>query len=119
MDNVKNKSEVKPKKDYCGQIYELVEGDNIDIAVAEIAPGAKSTPHKHKKTEEIYYVTSGKGQMYVGNKITTVKPGTAVYVPLKTLHWIKNKGNEPLEVVVACSPPSDPNDHHLEPWKDK
>ena len=38
------------------------------LAQARLPPGARTTPHYHPLTEEIYYVLEGTGEMRIGEE---------------------------------------------------
>ena len=42
---------------------------NQTLAEARLPRGASTTPHRHVRTEEIYYILSGGGVMRVGDEI--------------------------------------------------
>ena len=77
---------------------------NQSLAEARIKPGASTIRHHHKKTEEIYYITQGKGRMELGKKRFEVKAGDAIAVPPKMPHKIINKGRGDLVLLCCCAP---------------
>lgn len=63
--------------------------------------------HIHSRTEEIYFIVSGKGLMRLNGEENEVGPGDLIMTPLNGRHSIENIGNEKLEfVVVEALPPS-------------
>lgn len=52
--------------------------------------------HVGPEEEEIYYVTDGKGYVVLNEKKIPVKPGSVVYIPPKTEHYVINTGDAPL-----------------------
>ena len=74
------------------------------LAEAKLAPGMRTALHRHGATEEIYYVTQGRGCMTLGAATFEVKPGDAVCIPPGTAHCIENISEEPLRILCACSP---------------
>ena len=77
---------------------------NQSLAEARIKPGRSTLRHHHKRTEEIYYVTSGKGCMELGKKILDVKEGDAIAIPPRTWHRITNTGKKDLKILCCCAP---------------
>ena len=77
---------------------------NQSLAEARVKPGASTIRHYHKNTEEIYYITEGKGRMELGKKRFEVKTGDAIAIPPKTPHKIINKGRRDLVLLCCCAP---------------
>jgi mannose-6-phosphate isomerase-like protein (cupin superfamily) len=75
------------------------------LAEALVPAGAETLLHKHMKTEEIYHITMGRGEMTVGNEVFTVKTGDSVYIPPEMPHRIKNTGHRMLRILCCCAPP--------------
>lgn len=72
-----------------------------------IEPGGAVGEHVHTRTEEIYFIVSGKGLMHYGDERFEVGPGDLIMTPLNGRHGIENIGDEELEfVVVEALPPA-------------
>jgi mannose-6-phosphate isomerase-like protein (cupin superfamily) len=72
-----------------------------------LEPGAAVGEHVHTRTEEIYFIVSGKGMMKYDGEEFEVVPGDLIMTPLNGRHGITNHGSEPLDfVVVEALPPS-------------
>jgi mannose-6-phosphate isomerase-like protein (cupin superfamily) len=77
---------------------------NQSLAEARLAPGASTTPHYHRRTEEIYFITHGAGEMLLGDERRTVAAGDAVAIPPGAIHAIRNTQAEPLRFLCCCAP---------------
>lgn len=77
---------------------------NQTLAEARLPPGAATTPHYHPKTEEIYYITHGRGRMQIGEELRDVTVGDAIAIPPGEVHQITNTGEEPLRLLCCCAP---------------
>jgi mannose-6-phosphate isomerase-like protein (cupin superfamily) len=77
---------------------------NQSLAEARLPPGAATTPHFHRKTEEIYYILVGRGKMTIGDEVRSVVPGDAVAIPPEAVHQIVNDGANPLVFLCCCAP---------------
>jgi len=77
---------------------------NQSLAEARVAPGATTEPHRHIKTEEIYYILEGTGIMYLGDRSQKVGPGDAVAIPPGTEHKITCTGEVTLKFLCCCAP---------------
>lgn len=56
--------------------------------------------------EEGGVVISGRVEVTVGSDVRVLGPGDAYYFESKLPHRFRNVGDEPLEIVSACTPPS-------------
>ena len=77
---------------------------NQSLAEARVAPGQTTAPHYHPRTEEIYYILSGEGQMRIGDEVRRVGPGDAIAIPPGETHQITNTGSETLRFLCCCAP---------------
>lgn len=91
------------------EIRELLHPDshavrNQSLAEATVRPGHRTHLHRHHRTEEIYHVTAGQGQMMLGEEVLAVGPGDSILIPPGTPHCIEAIGYEPLRILCCCSP---------------
>ena len=77
---------------------------NQTLAEARLPAGASTTAHRHLKTEEIYYLLEGVGQMRVEEEIRQVGPGDAIAIPPGAEHQITNPGPGLLRFLCCCAP---------------
>jgi mannose-6-phosphate isomerase-like protein (cupin superfamily) len=78
---------------------------------AWIPPGGISGEHVHTRTEEIYFILSGRGEMTLDGRPHTVGPGHLILTGLGTRHGLRNIGDEGLGwlVIELTSPASVPS----------
>lgn len=74
------------------------------LAEARVPPGTRTIAHYHIKTEEIYYITHGSGQITIDDETRNVSVGDAIAIPPGTTHFIENTGTESLRFLCCCSP---------------
>lgn len=77
---------------------------NQSLAEAILPPAAATQPHYHPKTEEIYYILEGTGQMTLAKETRDVGPGDAIAIPPGVPHTIRNTGTGPLRFLCCCAP---------------
>jgi mannose-6-phosphate isomerase-like protein (cupin superfamily) len=77
---------------------------NQTLAEARVAVATSTAPHRHLKTEEIYYILEGKGLMRIGAETRPIKAGDAIAIPPNELHQITNVGNAILKFLCCCAP---------------
>lgn len=74
------------------------------LALAEVAPGARTYRHRLKQPE-VYYMLAGHGRMHVDAETRDVGPGDAIYIPPAADQWIENCGDVQLKFLALVSPP--------------
>ena len=77
---------------------------NQSLAEARVKPGQRTAAHYHPKTEEIYYILRGSGEMQIDKENLRVGPGDAIAIPPGTVHTILNSGEEELVFLCCCAP---------------
>jgi mannose-6-phosphate isomerase-like protein (cupin superfamily) len=77
---------------------------NQTLAEARLPPGGSTTPHRHVKSEEIYYILEGQARMRVERDIASVGPGDAIAIPPGAEHQITNTGSTTLKFLCCCAP---------------
>jgi quercetin dioxygenase-like cupin family protein len=78
--------------------------EQICMFRAVFAPGARHARHFHDNAAEAFYVIRGRGAAGTGDEEHEVGPGTALHVPAGSVHWLRNIGDEDLELVGVYSP---------------
>lgn len=76
----------------------------IYMAVAVLAPGHASTPHRHTNCESAIYVAKGRGKFLCGpnlERLLEIAEGDCLYIPPEAAHQPVNDGDGPLELIVA------------------
>ena len=77
---------------------------NQSLAEARLPAGASTQEHYHAKTEEIYFITAGRGRMRIGDDLAEVKAGDAIAIPPGRKHKLWNTGDGPLTLLCCCAP---------------
>lgn len=74
------------------------------LAEALLLPGQSTDEHYHAKTEEIYFLTHGRGRMRIGTEVRDVEAGDAIAIPPGQRHKLWNTGTEVLRLLCCCAP---------------
>lgn len=93
-----------------------------EVFVVVVEPGKGTHLHKHKDTEQVFYVLSGKGRLEIGQEKspTPIEPGDVVRVPIGTWHSVHCVENQDLVyLAIDCfeggRPDSEPTwDAHVQ-----
>jgi mannose-6-phosphate isomerase-like protein (cupin superfamily) len=80
------------------------------MAHFELAPGQTSKAVRHRSVEEIWFVLSGRGEMWRAQTdqtemIVPVESGVCLTIPLGTHFQFRSLGAEPLCAVGVTMPP--------------
>lgn len=75
------------------------------LAEATVAAGQQTAPHRHDRTEELYYIQAGSGLITLDEEQLRVGTGDTVAIPPGTVHSIHNTGGTDLVILCACTPP--------------
>ena len=78
---------------------------NQSLAEAELAPGQATERHYHARSEELYVLLEGSGEMDVDGERASVGPGQAILIPPGARHQIRASGAGPLRFLCCCAPP--------------
>ena len=83
---------------------------NQSLAEAWLEPGQATERHYHARTEEIYVVLDGGGEVEVDGDRRRVGPGDAILIPPGAWHEIRAGGAAPLRFLCCCAPPYSDDD---------
>src|SRR3954452_19629105 len=77
---------------------------NQSLAEARLPAGASTQEHYHARTEEIYFITQGRGRIRIDEELTDVRAGDAIAIAPGKRHKLWNTGTEPLKLLCCCAP---------------
>jgi mannose-6-phosphate isomerase-like protein (cupin superfamily) len=84
-------------------IRELQHTAGQSLAEAMLAPAEATERHYHRRSEEIYFVLEGTGELEIDGERRTVGPGDAVLISPGERHQIE--ANTHLRFLCCCAPP--------------
>lgn len=76
---------------------------NQSLAEATLPAGAETQRHYHRLSEELYYLTAGRGRMEIDGLVREVTVGDSILIPAGAWHQIR--AIEPLRFLCCCAPP--------------
>jgi mannose-6-phosphate isomerase-like protein (cupin superfamily) len=86
--------------------WHLVKTNSLSV-IEEIVPtGCTEIRHYHNKSEQFFYVLSGKASLAVDGKNYSINNNQGLYIPAKTTHKLTNHENDELRFIVISVPPS-------------
>ncbi len=74
------------------------------LAEARVPVAGSTQEHYHPKTEEIYYITHGRGRIRIDGEVRDIKAGDAVAILPGQRHRLWNTGGDTLRLLCCCSP---------------
>lgn len=77
---------------------------NQSLAEATVPAGRSTIEHFHRRSEEIYHFTSGRGRMRLADEERDVVAGDCVVIPPGTRHKLWAAGDVDLVLLCACAP---------------
>jgi len=92
-----------------------VSGLSCSIAHAVVRPGESTLPHVLKRSTELYYILSGRGEMQIGDESAPVHPGQIVYIPPGARQFIRNTGTADLVFLCIVDPKWQADDERIVP----
>ena len=87
---------------------ERLDAKHLSMCVIRVQPGQTVKPaHSHPNGEEVIYILSGSGRVFVDGSIDSVREGNAVLFPQGSVHMLQNTSDEEMKVACFFAPPSD------------
>ena len=79
---------------------------NQEFAIGMFKPKEGLYPHAHINSEEIYFVLSGRGTVFIGKekKPMKVSEDDVLYIPPGIVHGVTNTGKKKLLIAFFVSP---------------
>lgn len=78
---------------------DLTGSDGVCLFRADFEPGSRHERHVHSAADEIFYVISGRAAVGAGEREYLAEAGSVQHIPRGKVHWLRNVGDEPVEVV--------------------
>ena len=85
-------------------IREYFHSDAQSLAEASLGPGGSTQRHYHARSEEIYLILEGGGELEVDGERRRVVPGDAVLIPSQAWHEL-TAGEDGVRILCCCVPP--------------
>ena len=96
----------------------LAAARNGSMAHFELAEGETSKAMVHKTVEELWFISSGEGEIWrkneTGEEVTALHPGVSLSIAVGTHFQFRTTGEDPLEAIAVTMPPW-PGDDEAQP----
>ncbi len=82
----------------------LMRGPRAEFGLVVLMPGEDFATHYHHELEENFYTLEGEVDVYIFDKVFTLRPGDLLHVPPYHPHYLINKGNVPWKAIFFKAP---------------
>jgi mannose-6-phosphate isomerase-like protein (cupin superfamily) len=93
-------------------IREYLHTSVQSLAEASLEPGQSTQRHYHGRSEEIYLIVVGDGELEVGGESRRVAAGDAILIPPKSWHEL-TAGDSGVRFLCCCVPPYSDEDTYF------
>ena len=86
-----------------GSYDSLEAGERFQVKRIEVKPGASLSLQKHHHRAEHWVVVSGTAEVTCGERVFLLSENQSTYIPLGSVHRLRNPGKMPLELIEVQS----------------
>jgi len=84
--------------------YDSIDmGERFQVKRIQVKPGAALSLQKHHKRAEHWIVVSGVAEVTCDDKVFDLHENESTYIPLGSVHRLRNHGTEPVELIEVQS----------------
>ena len=87
----------------------LATSKHTQVVVMDVKPGEDIGKEIHPNEDQVLYLISGKGTIYMDGKEMDFNKGDCVLVPAGTEHNFTTIGEESMKIITTYSPPHHPD----------
>jgi len=84
-----------------------IQATNFSMGMVTLDPRGGQVPWHNQDQEEVYFIVEGVGEMCLGEEVSELRAGMAVYIPPGVFHQLSNKGDAPLRMIYVYGPAGD------------
>ena len=86
--------------------WHLVKSDALSVIQERVPPGGREVRHLHVRSEQFFFVLSGRATLEVAGELFQLDPNQGIHVPANTPHQLSNETDQDLHFLVTSTPPS-------------
>lgn len=87
----------------------LATSKHTQVVVMDVKPGEDIGKEIHPNEDQVLYLISGRGTIYMDGKEMDFNKGDCVLVPAGTEHNFTTIGDESMKIITTYSPPHHPD----------
>lgn len=84
--------------------WHLLKSKSLSIIEECMPPGTSEQSHYHEYAQQVFYILSGTATFDINGKLKTVEANQSIHIPPNTKHFILNKGDADLHLLVISQP---------------
>jgi quercetin dioxygenase-like cupin family protein len=96
--------EMGPGRSITYKLLSEQTGDSLSVFEETVPPGAGTPLHIHRTSDEVIHLLTGELTIKLGTEVTTISPGTWIFIPRGTTHGWKNRGDVPVRASYTFTP---------------
>lgn len=100
-------------RELVGRVARDAKTSAVSVAQFTLAPGHGSGTSFNRRSQEVFLVASGTGQVQLGDRVTPVAPGSTVFIPATQHHSIAADAGSTLIFYAICAPAFAADDYVL------
>ena len=94
-----------------GRAAPLANSSTLSIAKFTLSPGRSSGTSFNHRSQEVFLVIDGTGEVHLGDKATPVNAESTVFIPAGEVHSIQADPNSTLTFYAVSAPAFSPEDY--------
>jgi uncharacterized protein len=94
-----------------GRVAPLAKSSTLSIAKFTLSPGRSSGTSFNHRSQEVFLVIDGTGEVHLGDKVTPVNAESTVFIPAGEVHSIQADPNSRLTFYAVSAPAFSPEDY--------
>jgi predicted cupin superfamily sugar epimerase/mannose-6-phosphate isomerase-like protein (cupin superfamily) len=94
-----------------GRVAPLAKSSTLSIAKFTLSPGRSSGTSFNHRSQEVFLVIDGTGEVHLGDKVTPVNAESTVFIPAGEMHSIQADPNSRLTFYAVSAPAFSPEDY--------
>jgi predicted cupin superfamily sugar epimerase/mannose-6-phosphate isomerase-like protein (cupin superfamily) len=94
-----------------GRVASLAKTTNVSIAKFTLSPGRSSGTSFNHRSQEVFLIIDGSGEVHLGDKVTPVVAESTVFIPAGEAHSIEADPNSTLTFYAVSAPAYSPEDY--------
>ncbi|MFC0676880.1 mannose-1-phosphate guanylyltransferase/mannose-6-phosphate isomerase [Lysobacter korlensis] len=86
-----------------GSYDSIAVGERFQVKRIVVKPGAALSLQKHAQRAEHWIVVSGTAEVTCGERVFDLHENESTFIPLGSVHRLRNRGSEPVELIEVQS----------------
>ncbi len=84
-----------------------IQASSFCMGFVTLDPNGGQVPWHNHEQEEVYFILEGRAEICLGDELSELGSGQAVYIPSYLFHQLTNIGDTPLKMIYCYGPAGD------------